>query len=71
MEAGGGESPTFTLNSGIPLVSARKRISVMPLANTKVSIQIVNVARNVTNSLAKKLSKPQILLHTKIHREAI
>ncbi len=43
---GGGESPIFTLNSGIPLVSARRRISAMPLANTKVSIQIVPVARN-------------------------
>jgi hypothetical protein len=29
-----------------PLVSARRRISAMPLANTNVSIQKVHVARN-------------------------
>ncbi len=35
-------------------MSARRRISVMPLANTKVSIQIVHMLGIVTNSLAKK-----------------
>jgi hypothetical protein len=41
-----GSHPVFILISGIPLVSARRRISAMPLAKTKVSIQIVYVARN-------------------------
>jgi hypothetical protein len=42
----GGGSLLFSLNSGIPLVSARRRISAMPLANTFiVSIRKVHIAR--------------------------